>query len=173
MFADLRQFVPSAVCLKCDGCCRFKEADSRWRPHITPEEIAAAARQGLAEKILRSAVAADGRIKTTCASGEHLCSYFNPADHACRIYQARPFECRLYPFILNKQNDQIAVCVHLPCPHIQATETSPQFQTYVSYLEEYFSRRDVQKFIGQNPALVADYSAYQDELKTLFIIRSA
>ena len=31
---SLKQFVPSEVCLKCNGCCRYKQADSVWRPKL-------------------------------------------------------------------------------------------------------------------------------------------
>lgn len=170
MLPELQQFVPSAVCLTCDGCCRFKEAESLWRPRLVQEEIKLAARQGLAERIFTPVLSADGRIRTHCSHGEHLCSFFNPSDHTCRIYQARPFECRLYPFILNKMNQQIVVCVHLHCPYIQAAEASPQFQEYAAYLKEYFSHRDVREFLKRNPTLISDYSAYQNELRELFVI---
>ncbi len=170
MSANVQQFVPSAVCLTCDGCCRFKEEESLWRPHMAPEEIKHAARQGLAEGIFLPALSGDGRIKTHCFRDEHCCSFFNPSDHTCRVYHARPFECRLYPFVLHKRDHRIMVCVHLNCPYIQATEADSQFQGYVNYLKEYFTRQEVQEFLKRNPAVANDYSLYQNELKELFEI---
>ena len=48
MFSDLPQFVPQSVCLSCDGCCRFKEEQSSWRPKAVGDEKV---QGGLAEEI--------------------------------------------------------------------------------------------------------------------------
>ena len=76
---DLQQFVPSQVCLSCNGCCRFKDEASVWRPRPASDEIEAIRKNGLAEKILgkeQSPLSPDGRIKTVCSDAEHLCSFF-------------------------------------------------------------------------------------------------
>ncbi|MCI0405004.1 MAG: phosphoribosylanthranilate isomerase [candidate division Zixibacteria bacterium] len=36
---ELKQFVPQEVCLACDGCCRFKEDSSEWRPKVAKTEL--------------------------------------------------------------------------------------------------------------------------------------
>ena len=36
MFADLPQLVPQKICLSCQGCGRFKDARSVWRPKVAP-----------------------------------------------------------------------------------------------------------------------------------------
>ena len=61
---NLKQFVPSEVCLKCKGCCRYKEADSAWRP-----KLGAGDQEGLAALITAGDVLdAQAYIKTiqTC-----------------------------------------------------------------------------------------------------------
>lgn len=50
MLQNFKQFVPSNVCLSCDGCCRFKQSDSRWRPHMTKEEQRIALQYNISEK---------------------------------------------------------------------------------------------------------------------------
>jgi len=167
MVERLKQFVPSDVCLKCDGCCRFKDSDSAWRPKISGEEIARAKSLGLAEKIFsRDVVGTDNYIRTTPGCGEHFCSFFNAQDHTCAIYQARPFECELYPFVISAGARGAGLYVHLNCPHVEAHYRRDS--EYVRYLKEYFARPDVRGFLSRNRSLLHDYSAYNDELEFLF-----
>jgi Fe-S-cluster containining protein len=142
---SLKQFVPSTVCLKCDGCCRYKEADSIWRP-ATP----------------------DGDIKTThCGSG-HLCRFLNAADNTCGVYAQRPFECSLYPFIISKTPEAVKLYAHLSCPFVQDHQPLPEFDAYVEYLKDFFSRPDIRKFLIDNKAMFHDYTPYAMELLYLF-----
>src|SRR5665213_3654294 len=100
---SLKQFVPSEVCLKCKGCCRYKEADSIWRPKLGSSD-----QQSLAAIITAGDVLdRDGYIKTIQTCGEHFCRFLNSADHTCGIYTKRPFECSLYPFILSQTPDTV------------------------------------------------------------------
>ncbi len=173
MKEPLKQFVPSTVCLECDGCCRFKESDSDWRPHISPEEIAAVGASGLAAEIFsKHPFSAEGRVQTAgCgAGGEHLCAFFNPADSTCRIYGQRPFDCELYPFVLVRKANKTMVCVHLNCPHIQQTIGTPEYKQYVKYLQGFFQRPETLESLRKNPALAGDYPAYLRELKELFVL---
>jgi Fe-S-cluster containining protein len=163
----LKQFVPSEVCLKCDGCCRFKDSESAWRPKIAQEEINRAKSLGLAEKIFsQNAVGEDNFIRTAPGCGEHFCSFFNAQDHTCAIYQARPFECELYPFVISRDAQGAGLYVHLNCPYVEA-HYRPDVE-YVRYLKEYFTRPDVKEYLARNHALLHDYSAYRDELEFLF-----
>lgn len=155
MFEDFKQFVDSSVCLKCDGCCRFKEAESRWRPYIAQTE-----RKSVAGHI----TPADGKIKTVpCADG-FICCFFDNKENSCGIYHARPFECQLYPFLLGKENGQPALYAHLNCPYVQKHFGTPLYKEYVAYLREFFSRKNVLAFLRANPLLFADYSDSRDEL---------
>lgn len=175
MLSNLRQFVPQEVCLSCDGCCRFKEETSSWRPKVGPEELALsskAASKPLAELILGPAtVDRNGYIKTVSCHGQHLCSFFKQDDNTCRIYSARPFECQLYPFILSREPEGApAIFAHINCPHIQATLGTPEFKDYVEYLKEFFTGAPVRDFLKRNPVLIGDYAAYRAELEPLFRI---
>lgn len=170
MLKDLKQYVPSEVCLSCDGCCRFKDGQSDWRPKVADEEMASAVKEGLASHIFFKEVLDEGhQIKTIrCHDGAHICRFFFLEGNVCTIYAFRPFECQLYPFVLMRQNDKIVLAVHLNCPHIQATHPSADFDRYVAYLQQFFQQKNVMQFIGRNSSLISDYAAYQEELKCLF-----
>ena len=167
MIKEMKQFVPSQVCLGCDGCCRFKEEDSAWRPRIAAsEKKQISSKPGLSDKIFSKVkVADDGHLKAVACHGLFICTFFNPEHNTCGIYHARPFDCQLYPFLLTKDQAKTVVCVHLNCPHVQEKKNSPEFQDYVSYLREFFQRKDVVTFLQKNPDLIGDYSQYRQELE--------
>ena len=142
----LKSFVPSEVCLKCDGCCRYKEADSIWRPA--------------------------GGIKTIQTCGKHFCEFFNGKDNTCGIYAKRPFECSLYPFIISKTPDAVEVYAQLSCPYVQDYLPHADFDAYVAYLKEFFSRAKTKEFLSRNKAMFQDYSLYAPELLHLFDLES-
>ncbi len=166
---NLEQFVPSEVCLQCDGCCRFKEQESVWRPKMSEEEIQSGIKSGLAELILRKNMDGEsGYIKTVCSQGKHRCSHFEFKTNTCGIYSARPFECQLYPFVLTRRDQQAVVCVHRPCPFIQQEFQTEKFVRYVVYLKNFFLSSAVTDFLARNPSLIGEYKEYQDELEYLF-----
>ena len=161
---SLRQFVPSEVCLKCKGCCRYKEVDSAWRPKLGADD-----EKGLADLITAGGVLdAQSYIKTIQTCGEHFCQFLNGGDNTCRIYAKRPFECSLYPFILSKTPYAVRVYVHLACPYVQDYLSRPYYDAYVTYLKEFFRREDVRLFLSQNKGMFHDYTSYAPELLHLF-----
>jgi len=169
MFVQMKQFVPSAVCLKCDGCCRFKEEKSLWQPKMTVEEERQAKSAGLADKIFsQNVIGHDRCIKTTPGGGTHLCSFLDFKTNACTIYPARPFECQLYPFVISKDDQGLGVFVHLNCPFVQENEQTPIMVEYVDYLRNFFQDALVKSFLEKNKGLMSNYSFYKNELKLLF-----
>lgn len=168
---NVKQFVPSAVCLSCDGCCRFKEEQSPWRPKITEDEIV---RKGkgdlLAEIYSKDKIDAGGYIKTTCLAGHHFCSFFSPKDNTCGVYGVRPFECELYPFVLTKKDGQTFIAAHHSCPFIQMQRNAEEFEYYTAYLKDFFAQKDVLDFLHKNPSLVGEYRNYEEELEYLFAV---
>lgn len=160
---SLRQFVPSEVCLKCDGCCRYKEADSAWRPKLGQDEQA-----GLAALITAGDVDGQGYINTIKNCGQHFCKFLNGGDNTCGIYAKRPFECSLYPFIISQVEDVAKVYVHLSCPYVQDHLPQADFDAYVAYLKDFFCRGDIREFLLNNKSMFHDYSPYAPELLHLF-----
>lgn len=173
MIPRFKQFVPSQVCLSCDGCCRFKEETSAWRPKIGQEEVREGIKNGLAEGIFSEAVDLKTRhIKTMSCQDGYGCSFFNPTDNTCRIYQHRPFECQLYPFLLTKRDNRMAVAVHHLCPFIQEKYQTAEYTVYVDYLKEFFQHQEVLAFLKRHEAIGGDYSGYEDEVESLFDVGS-
>ena len=152
MSPQLEQFVPSHVCLKCDGCCRFQGADSRWRPRYDKREF----------------VDADDYVTTIVDCGKHLCRFLNKADSTCRIYADRPFECALYPFLLSRDEKGIDVYVHLACPYIQDMEQSVELKEYMTYLKQFFTKQETVDFLKNNKHLLGDYTPYLQEMLHVF-----
>jgi Fe-S-cluster containining protein len=161
---SMKQFVPSEVCLKCDGCCRYKEADSMWRPKLGMSD-----QESLADQITGNIVLdTQGYIKTIQACGKNLCRFLNGADNTCGIYTKRPFECLLYPFIISQTPEAVEVYVHLSCPYVQDHLNREDFDAYVAYLKKFFDRVDIREFLSRNKDMFHDYSAYASELLHLF-----
>lgn len=174
MFADFPQLVPQKICLSCQGCCRYKEAESVWRPKIAFEEL-----KGNEYKIdLVGALGKDARINTVEEKGQNRCSFLDLKTNKCGVYTGRPFECRLYPFLLarspspaekeNEKNGRVAVSVHLSCPYVQQSRYSVEFEKHVGVLKAYFSGGERARFLRDNPALAGDYSEYRGEIEELF-----
>ena len=163
---SLKQFVPSEVCLKCKGCCRYKEADSAWRPKLGKDDQAS-----LADLITLGNVLDDqAYVKTIQTCGEHFCQFLKGDDNTCGIYAKRPFECSLYPFILSKTPDLVRVYVHLSCPYVQDHLSRAHYVAHVEYLKEFFRQEEVRAFLSRNKEMFHDYSAYALELLYLFDI---
>jgi Fe-S-cluster containining protein len=155
MISQLKQFVPSSVCLKCEGCCRFQLADSPWRPKAGQQEIT----EGLD---------AAGYLKTIPQDNHYQCVYFNKVDSTCGVYSKRPFECAVYPFVISQSAQGFKVYMHLACPHIQDKETSQELKEYVAYLRDFFNYPSTLEFLKKNNRLLHDYSEFEPELKLLF-----
>ncbi len=161
---NFNQFVPSEVCLKCNGCCRYKESESAWRPKLgnMDEEI-------LADVILQGDMLdADKYIKTIQECGQHFCRFLKQGDNTCSIYTKRPFECSLYPFIISQTPEAVKVYVHLSCPYVQDYLPRPVFESYVAYLKEFFRREEIRLFLSHNKAMFHDYTRFAPELLHLF-----
>ncbi len=165
---SLKQFVPSEICLRCDGCCRYKQADSAWRPKVGAED-----QKDLAALITgHEALDEQAYVKTIQACGQHFCRFLNQGDNTCGVYAQRPFECSLYPFILSQGPDSVKLYVHLSCPYVQDHMNHEMFEAYVSYLKEFFGRPGIRQFLSHNKAMFHDYSAYAPELLHLFDLPS-
>jgi hypothetical protein len=98
--APLPQLVPSRVCLACDVCCRFPDADSFLRPYFTADEIRSAVALGLDRASFPDPAGGQVALVPNPSGEGYLCPAFDPATFHCRIYEARPLDCRIYPLAL-------------------------------------------------------------------------
>ncbi|HBR15036.1 MAG TPA: hypothetical protein DD723_05780 [Candidatus Omnitrophica bacterium] len=174
MFEDFPQFLPSGICLSCDGCCRFKDRTSPWRPRVTNEErqeILSITEDRTEENFTETSIQGLFYIKAVRGQGQAPCVFLKLDENICRVYARRPLECRLYPFLLTKKGDEMVVCVHLSCPFVQEQRTTAGFERYVQDLERYFQKKRIRDFLKENPSLAWDYSAYEIEMEELFVIK--
>jgi len=157
----IQQFVPQEVCLKCQGCCRFKEADSVWAPCLLDEEI-----QDLIDKdIPLACISANKRLMLVANPKEgqgYLCPFLVIDSNKCRIYATRPFECQLYPFLLNLRSGKAILTVDLNCPYAREKANSTEFKEYVEYLNDFLNRAAQKRLLKDNPHILAAYEEVKE-----------
>lgn len=151
----IKQFVPQEICLKCLGCCRFKEPDSVWLPCLLDEEI----QDLLDKKIPPAAISMDNKIQPIPhpAGDGFICGFFDAQNNKCRIYDFRPFECQLYPFLLNLRGKKIILTADLNCPYIKENLNSKAFEEYIDYLTPFLNSPAQIKMLKNNPQLLKTY----------------
>jgi len=157
----IKQFVPSEFCLKCQGCCRFKEANSVWSPCLLDEEI-----QELLDKsgIPAASISIDRRIQPVAnpAGADFLCPFLGTPDNKCKIYSLRPFECQLYPFLINLRKDKVLLTVDLNCPYAYAQINSQEAKDYIIYLAGYLNSASLLSLLKDNPQIIQAYEEVRE-----------
>ena len=141
----IKQFVPSEFCIKCKGCCRFKEADSVWSPCLLDEE--------------------GGRRIVPIANPDgtgFICPFLGTTDNKCKIYDIRPFECRLYPFLINLRRGQVLLTVDLNCPYVYEKINSQEAKDYIAYLAAYLNSPKQLKILKDNPQIIQAYEEVRE-----------
>jgi Fe-S-cluster containining protein len=151
----INQLIPSGVCLKCKGCCRFAQEDSVWAPSLLNGEIDSLSKAGLAP----SMITPQKKIRVANFNKENIfiCSLFNPEGHICKIYSARPFECQLYPFLLKRKNNKIFLAVDLNCPFAKENIKSSSFTQHVQYLTGLLKGPQYAAILKNNPQVTQEY----------------
>ena len=157
----IKQFVPQEFCLKCQGCCRFKQANSVWSPCLLDEEI-----QGLLDKkdIPAASISIDRRIQPIANpnGADFICPFLSSLDNKCRIYDMRPFECQLYPFLINLRKDRVLLTVDLNCPYVCEKINSQEAKDYISYLSGYLNSPKQLKMLEDNPQIIQAYEEVRE-----------
>lgn len=151
----IKQFVPQEVCLKCQGCCRFKEPDSVWLPCLLDGEI-----QGfLDKKIPPAIISVDRKIQPlpNLTGESFICAFFDAQNNKCKIYDFRPFECQVYPFLINLRGKKVILTVDLNCPYIKENLNSKVFKEYADYLTSFLNSPKQIKILKDNPQLLRAY----------------
>jgi len=157
----IKQFVPQEFCLKCQGCCRFKEANSIWSPCLLDEEI-----QALLDRkdIPAASISVDRRIQPIANSGGagFICPFLGSLDNKCAIYNMRPFECQLYPFLINLRKDKILLTVDLNCPYVYEKINSQEARNYIDYLCSYLNAPQQLRMLKDNPQIIQAYEEVRE-----------
>lgn len=159
-FKMIKQFVPQKTCLKCQGCCRFAQAESVWTPYLLDEEVNALAGDGL----LPSMISSDKSIRAVASKeqGIFFCPFLNANKNKCQIYSRRPLECRIYPFIINRKDKKIFLAVDLHCPFSKDALGSTPFKEYVRYLTGLLNRKYYRNILKKNPRIIQEYETVTD-----------
>ena len=157
---QLRQIVPTNVCLSCDVCCRFLDSDSFLAPIFTEGEVAKAVAHGVDPALFRPT--RDGksaRIQLQPHEDMYICPCFNPETSECTIYPIRPLDCQIYPFALmyNRDQTQIVLGVDLICPFGEAELHTPAFQRYIDQIARYLNSDAIAEIISTNWSLIGPY----------------
>jgi Fe-S-cluster containining protein len=168
---ELKPFVPSEVCLKCSGCCRFAEARSTWGPFFLFDEIRQLTEANIVPSCLFThpdAVAGKGAwINLTQEDGHFFCPCLDVDRHTCRIYPHRPFDCRLYPFLLVREGTRILLAVDEKCPYVQEQGGSPAFSGHAATLTRLFCGPEGVAFLRAHPDIIQDYPSEYRVLQEL------
>jgi len=166
-----KQFVPSGVCLACDGCCRFAEDKSCWSVKISSGEKKTIEGKKEVGKIFTKAVVdEEGFLSTISFDGNLICCFLNSENNTCGVYHARPFECQLYPFLLAKREEKNFIALHLSCPYIQDNRDAESLKSHTDYLENVFKEAAVVDFLEGYMDLFRNYSQFDSEIEYLFEI---
>ncbi len=157
----IKQFVPQEFCLKCKGCCRFKEDNSVWSPCLLDEEM-----QALVDKpgIPAASITVDRRIQPIADphGTDFICPFLGPEDNHCKIYADRPFECQLYPFLINLRKGKVLLTVDLNCPYVYQQINSQAAKEYISYLTEYLNSKPLRTLLKDNPQIIQAYEEVRE-----------
>jgi Fe-S-cluster containining protein len=160
----IKQFVPQDVCLKCQGCCRFKKADSVWTPCLLDEEI-----QNLVDKadIPPALLSLDRRIRPIDnPQGEgFICAFLDIQHNKCKIYELRPFECQLYPFLISMRHKKILLTLDLNCPYVKDKLDTQEFKDYTSYLSALLNSPKQLEVFKDNPQIIQAYEEVLDVME--------
>lgn len=140
----LKQFVLSGFCLKCAGCCRFDQEDTIWSPRLLNKE-----KERLGKKI---------HLIPNPKQGNFLCSFLNIQNNKCKTYSFRPFECQLYPFLINRKEEDIFLAVDLKCPFVKKNLKDPRFKEYTQYLNDFLNSPRQLNILKNNPQIIQVYT---------------
>lgn len=157
----IKQFVPQEFCIKCQGCCRFKEASSVWSPCLLDEEI-----QELLDKpgIPAASISIDRRIQPIANPDgvDFLCPFLKTIDNKCGIYDLRPFECQLYPFLINLRKDKVLLTVDLNCPYVYEKINTQEAKDYIIYLTGHLNSAPLLSMLKDNPQIIQAYEEVRE-----------
>ena len=159
----IKQFVPSEVCLKCRGCCRFKEIDSVWSPYLLDEEI-----QDLLDKKIPSAFISLNKkllpVPNPQGAG-FICPFLEVKDNQCKIYEFRPLECQLYPFLISLRSRKVILTLDLNCPYVQEHLKDDEFKIYTDYLAAFLNSSAQVRILKDNPQILQAYEEVSDVIE--------
>lgn len=158
----LRQVIPQELCLGCDVCCRFPEADSFLAPYFTDEEISAGGAFGLSVRWFRRPEGSKIRLVPLDPEGKAegcRCPNFDAITHRCSVYPVRPLDCRLYPFALywDESGTTVLLGMDTKCPFIREEVHTETLATYAEEVRRIIESEGVLRTLAAHPGLIGPY----------------
>lgn len=158
-------FPPQEFCLACQGCCRFQDSRSPWRPKVYAQE----------EKFFLAAPKflkpdREGYLEAKCVHGCWLCEHLEEATNRCQVYPYRPLECILYPFLLLRDKNRIVVALHLACPYVQEKKDLKGFQDACENTKQFFEQKNVQAFLRTCQEHITSSHVQSEEVQVIFTV---
>jgi len=157
----IKQFVPQEYCLKCQGCCRFKEDNSVWSPCLLDEEILELIDK---EGIPAASITVDRRLQPIANPQKtgFICPFLSVQDNKCKIYNRHPFECQLYPFLINLRKTKVLLTVDLNCPYAYEKINSQEAKDYITYLTNHLNSPENIEMFQDNPQIIQAYEEVRE-----------
>lgn len=157
----LRQFIPKAFCLSCDGCCRYAGKDTSWSPLFLFEEILELTKKNILPCCLfsskKASLRAAGRINVIEARDGFICPCLEVKSNKCKIYRYRPLDCRLYPFLLLRRGKKAYLAVDNNCVFIREGCDEKKLRAYAKYLLKMLSMKEFTLVLKKNPQIIQEY----------------
>lgn len=188
----IKQIVSGKICIKCQGCCRFIEANSIWQPALLENEAAALTKG----KKTAGYIIINKKICLIPSKNQDIfyCAFFDVCPNKCKIYLKRPFDCQLYPFFINRRDKKVFLSVDLNCPFINENISlnpfgfnrarrgnsdkisnaclpdrqakcgikSKSFQKYADYLAKLLISKKYRAILKNNPQIIQNYPEAKD-----------
>jgi uncharacterized protein len=161
----LLQLVPSRVCLQCEVCCRFPEADSFLRPYFTAEEIQRAVARGINPAHFPDPNGSQVSVVPNPSGEGYLCPAFDPVTSHCRIYDDRPLDCQIYPLAVMWSADrrQVVLGWDTKCPFMRETRLR-EIEAYAETVAARLEQDEAAVTIARNQRLIG---RFQDDVIVL------
>ena len=159
----IKQFVPSEICLSCQGCCRFKEEYSPWAPRLFTCDIQALLEHAIPpslitqEKTIR--LLPVGPVQQHCSGEGFICPFLGK-ENKCKIYEFRPFECQLYPFLLHREGQSLYLALDIQCP-CPAEEGDEELKLFAGKLMGLLTDSPYREIIAGNFQHIPNYSGIE------------
>ncbi len=171
---DLRAFVPSEECLKCDRCCRFLEKETIWAPVFSSSEVEEVINRGYPPSLFNAGRVGFKDVRIRPKKGiryEYVCPFFDEEKNCCDIYPIRPFDCRLYPFLLVGAEGDVFLGVDEDCPYVERLLRDKKGETIIhkrgQYLLQFLTSPKGRELMATHPQMIA---RYRGRIRMLFPI---
>lgn len=140
MDTDIKQIIPSKICLSCDGCCRYSRRESSWSPLFLQKEIEELTQRGILPAALFCGDRKPSRINLVPFKDAWACPCFDQSGSLCRIYDDRPLDCRVYPFLFVLHEGAPALAVDLNCYYVREHLSGKDMEEQALMLEPLFKK---------------------------------